>query len=91
MEDEICALHHNHMWTLVTRPSNKNIIGCHWIFRTTLCPNGSIEHYKAHLVAKGYIQLPGWTSLILLALLLGLPLFVLYSHLLSPLVGVFPN
>jgi hypothetical protein len=59
MDDEICALHQNHTWSLVPRPSNKNVVGCRWVFKTKLLPDGSVERYKACLVAKGYTQLPG--------------------------------
>ncbi|XP_022751424.1 uncharacterized protein LOC111300070 [Durio zibethinus] len=41
---------------LVDRPSNKNIIGVRWIFKTKLNADGSINKLKARLVAKGYSQ-----------------------------------
>ena len=56
MEEEIQAFRQNHTWTLVPRPSHKNIVGCRWVFKTKLLPNGSIERYKVRLVAKGYTQ-----------------------------------
>ncbi|GAA0152885.1 transmembrane signal receptor [Lithospermum erythrorhizon] len=37
----------------------QNVIGIKWTFRVKLHPNGTIERYKAHLVAQGFKQLPG--------------------------------
>ena len=34
-------------------------IGCKWIFKRKLKPDGSINKYKAKLVAKGYRQKEG--------------------------------
>ena len=39
-------------------PSTKTI-GCKWIFKRKLKPNGSIEKYKARLVVKGFKQKKG--------------------------------
>ena len=35
-------------------PHGAKTIGCKWIFKRKLKPNGSIEKYKAHLVSKGF-------------------------------------
>ena len=32
------------------------MVGCKWIYRIKTHINGSIEHYKTHLVAKGFTQ-----------------------------------
>ncbi|GJV57213.1 retrovirus-related pol polyprotein from transposon TNT 1-94 [Tanacetum coccineum] len=34
-------------------------VGCKWVYKTKLDPNGNVERYKAHLVAKGYTQKEG--------------------------------
>ena len=31
-------------------------MGCKWVFKKKLRPNGTIEKYKARLVVKGYTQ-----------------------------------
>ena len=59
MDDEMKALQINHTWDLVPRPSNANIVGSKWVFWTKFLSDGSIELFKACLVAKGYTQLPG--------------------------------
>lgn len=33
MDSEISALNHNHMWDLVPKPPNANIVGCRWLYR----------------------------------------------------------
>ena len=59
MDEEVQALQKNHTWILVPRPTNTNIVGSKWVFRTKYFPDGSIERLKARLVAKGYTQVPG--------------------------------
>ena len=54
MDDEMKAIQINHTWDLVPRPSNANIVGSKWVFRTKFLYDGSIKCFKAHLVAKGY-------------------------------------
>ncbi|KAF5468746.1 hypothetical protein F2P56_012876 [Juglans regia] len=56
MDDEVHALQNNHTWILVPRPSNTNIVGSKWVFQTKYLFDRSVEHLKARLVAKCYIQ-----------------------------------
>ena len=32
------------------------MVGCKWIYKIKSRSDGSIEHYKAHLVAEGFTQ-----------------------------------
>lgn len=56
MIDELAALHHNKTWVLVPRPRGVNIVGSKWIFKTKHRPDGSVDKYKARLVARGFTQ-----------------------------------
>ena len=49
----------NGTWSLVDFPIGKKAIGTKWFFKLKRKPNGSIEHYKARLVAQGYAQEKG--------------------------------
>ena len=56
MLHEFEALNRNKTWHLVSPPAGCKIIGSKWVFKLKLKPNGSIEHHKARLLAKGYHQ-----------------------------------
>ena len=56
MKEELDVLSKNHIWDLVTLPPGKSVVGCKWIYKIKTRFNGSIERYKAHLVAKGFTQ-----------------------------------
>ena len=43
----------------VKKPNNSKIIGCKWVFRYKLGPDGQIKRYKAHLVVQGFLQIEG--------------------------------
>ena len=57
MLEEMAALDANNTWELVPLPTGKTILGCCWVYRVKIKPNGSIDHYKVHLVGKGYTQI----------------------------------
>ncbi|BBG96481.1 transposable element gene [Prunus dulcis] len=59
MEDELSMIEKNGTWELVNRPSDKQVIGVKWMFKTKLNLDGSVQKNKARLVAKGYVQKPG--------------------------------
>ena len=56
MDKEIQALEQTHTWVLTPLPPGKRPIGCKWVYRVKLNPDGTIERYKARSVAKGYTQ-----------------------------------
>ena len=59
MKEEIEKIEKNKTWTLVPRPTDKNVIGTKWVFRNKLDENGEITRNKARLVCKGYVQEEG--------------------------------
>ena len=56
MKKELDALSKNHTWDLVTLPPGKSVVGCKWIYKIKTRSDGSIEGYKARLIAKGFTQ-----------------------------------
>jgi len=59
MNVEIKALELNNTWVLTDLPKHKSTIGCRWVYKVKHRSDGSIEKYKAKLVAKGYTQVEG--------------------------------
>jgi histone deacetylase 1/2 len=62
MNDEYQALMKNKTWNLVSPSSTCNIIDCKWVYRIKKNADGTIDRYKAHLVAKGFKQRYGIDS-----------------------------
>ncbi|GJZ39005.1 DNA polymerase zeta catalytic subunit-like protein [Tanacetum coccineum] len=61
IQSKIDSVVHNNTWKLVDLPSGHKPIGHKWIFKKKLRLDGTIEKYKACLVAKGYRQKEGKT------------------------------
>ena len=59
MDKEIQALEMNHTWDVTSLPPGKSPIGCKWVYKVKLNPDGSVERFKVRLVAKGYTQREG--------------------------------
>jgi hypothetical protein len=45
---------------LVELPAGRTPVGSRWVFHIKRTADGSIERYKARLVAQGFSQRPGW-------------------------------
>ena len=56
MKEELDALSKNHTWDLVTLSLGKSVVGCKWIYKIKTRSDGSIECYKARVVAKSFTQ-----------------------------------
>jgi hypothetical protein len=56
MDREIGTLEKAETWITVLRPKGKNIVGSKWVFRIKRKADSTIEKYKAHLVARGFMQ-----------------------------------
>lgn len=59
MEEEIQTLVQNETWELVPKPKDVKPISCKWVYKIKCYPDGSIERYKARLVARGFSQTYG--------------------------------
>jgi hypothetical protein len=59
MCDEIVILRSNCTWSLVLFHPSMNVVGSRWVYRIKRRVDGSIERYKAHLVARGFTQQEG--------------------------------
>jgi hypothetical protein len=46
----------NTQMDLVDLPLDKTVAGCKWVYKIMTKFDGSVEQYKAHLVAKGFNQ-----------------------------------
>ena len=56
---EMDSIMTNGTWKVVDRPYGCQPVGCKWMFKKKLRPDGTIEKYKARLVAKSYTQKEG--------------------------------
>jgi hypothetical protein len=50
------ALQDNRTWHLVAPRKGMNVIDCRWVYKVKRRADGTIERYKAQLVAKGFKQ-----------------------------------
>ncbi|WVZ84335.1 hypothetical protein U9M48_031376 [Paspalum notatum var. saurae] len=56
MAEEIAALECTGIWDLVLTPSHIRPINCKWVYKVKTRFDGSLERYKARLVARGFQQ-----------------------------------
>ena len=54
--NEVDAMEINKTWDLTTLPPGKKAIGCKWVFKIKYISDGTIERFKARLVALGNRQ-----------------------------------
>ena len=55
----MAPLEDSNTWSLVPLPYGKHCIGCKWVFKLKYKVDGSMDRYKAWLVAKGYTRQAG--------------------------------
>jgi hypothetical protein len=56
MDEEYKALEENLTWHLVPRKEVKNVIDSKWVYKIKKKADGSVDRYKARLIAKGFKQ-----------------------------------
>ncbi|KAL5769799.1 hypothetical protein ACOSP7_013953 [Xanthoceras sorbifolium] len=57
--EELGALQRNKTWDITKLPKGKQAVGCKWVFTVKHKADGSVERYKARVVAKGFTQTYG--------------------------------
>ena len=59
MNKEMKSLEANNVYDLVELPRDRKMVGSKWVFKRKLKEDGSVERYKARLVAQGFLQRAG--------------------------------
>ena len=59
VQSEMDLILSNGTWELTEQHYSCKHVGCKWVFKKKLRPYGTIEKYKARLLAKGYTQKEG--------------------------------
>ena len=57
MKDEIASLEKMGTWEIVSLPEGRKPVSCKWVYRIKYNADGNISHYKARLIACGYLQI----------------------------------
>ena len=56
MDHEYKSLKLARTWRTVDHPPSRNVVSCWWVFRLKRKADGSVDKYKARLVACGFMQ-----------------------------------
>ena len=56
MKTEMMSLKENDVWDFVKLPADKKTVGSKWVYKIKTGEDGSIQRYKARLVAQGFTQ-----------------------------------
>ncbi|HEX4706357.1 MAG TPA: reverse transcriptase domain-containing protein, partial [Candidatus Udaeobacter sp.] len=58
-DDEKRAFERLGVYEVVPRPKDRKIVGSRWVFRIKRGPDGTVQKYKARVVAQGFTQIEG--------------------------------
>jgi hypothetical protein len=59
MKKEVESLYDNHTFEIVGQPEGKPIVSSKWVLKLKRKPDGSVDKFKARLVARGFSQTQG--------------------------------
>ena len=59
MMEEYQSIMKNDVWDVVPRPKGKSVVTSKWLLKIKHATDGSIEKYKARIVAHGFSQKEG--------------------------------
>lgn len=59
MKDELEGLHKNHSWEIIVLLEGIKPISCKWVYKIKKNADGSVNKFKATLVARGFLQVYG--------------------------------
>ena len=59
MQAEFDSIMKNDTWELVDCPAQRKAIGTKWVWKVKHKSDGTLEKFKARLVAQGYSQVEG--------------------------------
>jgi hypothetical protein len=57
-QQEYDALNQHDVWELCELPPGRKAVGCCWVYRVKMNADGTVDRYKAWLVAQGFSQKP---------------------------------
>ena len=58
-ENEKRAFENLGVYEIMPRPSDRKVIGSKWVFHVKRGPDGTIQKYKARVIAQGFMQIKG--------------------------------
>ena len=56
MKEELDVLLKISTWDLADLPAGKSTIGCKWVYTIKTRSDGTVDRYKARLIANGFTQ-----------------------------------
>ena len=59
LQKEMDSIYSNDVWDLVELPANRKTVGSKWVFKKKTKADGTLERFKARLVAQGFSQKQG--------------------------------
>lgn len=60
MQSEYDSIMKNDTWEIVDKPAKRKVIGTKWVWKVKYKADGSLDKYKARLVAQGFSQVEGF-------------------------------